>query len=109
MINLILLKDFYKPLPNKFINFLQVYCPEACCLTVKDIYDFNIWNKSLRNNTKVYSAIKLYEKQYSSLDEYFKIETIIHFNGHILIDTITHEEFWEYNVRQDKSSIHSKT
>lgn len=109
MINILLLKDFYNPLPISFIDYLQIHCPEACCLTVKEIYDFNIWDKNLRNNSKLLSSIKLYEKEYSSLNEFFKIETIPYFNGNILIDTVTHEEFWEYNVRQDKSSIYSKT
>jgi hypothetical protein len=109
MISILLFKNFYKKLPDSFIFFLQQNCPKACCLTIKNTLDFNIWDKSLRNDEKVISAIKLYEEQYGSLNMFFKFENVLNFNGNILIDTITYEEFWEYNVRQDKSSIYSKT
>ena len=109
MINIILFKNFYQKLPDTFISFLQKNCPEACSLTVKNVIDFNIWDKSLRSSSKISLAIKLYEKQYGSLSEFLKFKTLVSLDGNILIDTITYEEFWEYNVRQDKNSIYTKT
>ncbi len=96
--NVLLFVDFTSDLPEEFITFMNTKLPECCNITCHDKLDFNRWDITLRSSNKVSRTIKLYEKSYGSLNNYFKFEPIKD-NGFIILDTKTNKEFWETNKK----------
>lgn len=93
---ILLFINFNTPLPNEFISFITEKFPALCSTTVQDKQDFNRWDIEIRTNRQTFSAIKQYEKTYGSMDEYFKYtQSTNKTKGFILVDTETHEEFWD--------------